>query len=53
VFEGKPLEDGKKAVAISFSLGMAERTLTDVEADQAMNTLMKAFENKAGAVIRK
>ena len=53
VFEGKPLEDGKKAVAISFSLGMAERTLTDVEADQAMNTLMKAFENKAGALIRK
>jgi phenylalanyl-tRNA synthetase beta subunit len=32
---------------------MAERTLTDMEADQAMNTLMKAFENKAGAVIRK
>jgi phenylalanyl-tRNA synthetase beta chain len=53
VFEGKPLEEGKKAVAISFSLGMAERTLTDMEADQAINTLMKAFENKAGAVIRK
>lgn len=53
VFEGKPLEAGKKAVAISFSLGMAERTLTDTEADQAMSTLMKAFENKAGAVIRK
>lgn len=53
VFEGKPLEAGKKAVAISFSLGMAERTLTDVEADETMRTLMKAFENKAGAVIRK
>lgn len=53
VFEGKPLETGKKAVAISFSLGVPERTLTDTEADQAMNTLMKAFENKAGAVIRK
>ena len=53
VFEGKPLETGKKAVAISFSLGVAERTLTDVEADQAMNTLMQAFESKAGAIIRK
>jgi phenylalanyl-tRNA synthetase beta chain len=53
VFEGKPLENGQKAVAISFSLGVAERTLTDEEADRAMNTLMKAFENKAGAIIRK
>jgi phenylalanyl-tRNA synthetase beta chain len=53
VFEGKPLEADKKAVAISFSLGVADRTLTDVEADEAMKTLMTAFEQEAGALIRK
>lgn len=53
VFEGKPLEEGKKAVALSFSLGRPDRTLTDVEADEAMQSLMRAFEKQAGAVIRK
>ncbi len=53
VFEGKPLEAGKKAIAISFLLGVADRTLTDTEADAAMGTLMNAFENRAGAHIRK
>lgn len=53
VFEGKPLEDGKKAIAMSFALSRADRTLTDTEADEAMNTLMQAFEKQAGAVIRK
>ena len=53
VFEGKPLDADKKAVAISFSLGVADRTLTDVEADEAMKTLMTAFEQEAGALIRK
>jgi phenylalanyl-tRNA synthetase beta chain len=53
VFEGKPLEAGKKAIAISFMLGLADRTLTDTEADESMNVLMHAFETKAGALIRK
>jgi phenylalanyl-tRNA synthetase beta chain len=53
VFEGKPLEAGKKAIAISFMLGVADRTLTDTEADAAVNALMNAFESRAGAHIRK
>lgn len=53
VFEGKPLEAGKKAIAISFMLGLADRTLTDTEADGAMSILMNAFEKQAGALIRK
>jgi phenylalanyl-tRNA synthetase beta subunit len=32
---------------------VADRTLTDVEADEAMKTLMTAFEQEAGALIRK
>lgn len=52
VFEGKPLDEGKKAVAIAFYLGADESTLTDEIADQTMQQLMAAFE-KNGAVIRR
>jgi phenylalanyl-tRNA synthetase beta chain len=52
VYEGKPLEDGKKAVALSFHLNKSDATLTDKEADAAMQKLMAAFEN-TGAVIRR
>ncbi len=52
VYEGKPLEDGKKAVALSFHLNKADATLTDKEADGAMQKLMTAFE-QSGAVIRR
>jgi phenylalanyl-tRNA synthetase beta chain len=52
VFEGKPLDEGKKAVAIAFYLGKEGETLTDEAADEAMNKLMTSFE-KAGAVIRR
>ncbi|MBL7810663.1 MAG: phenylalanine--tRNA ligase subunit beta [Bacteroidetes bacterium] len=53
VYEGKPLEEGKKAIAIAFYLGMEDRTLTDAEADGDMARLMAAFEQNNGAVIRK
>jgi phenylalanyl-tRNA synthetase beta chain len=52
VFEGKPLDANKKAVALSFHFLNAEATLTDVEVDACMLKLMKAFET-AGATIRK
>jgi phenylalanyl-tRNA synthetase beta chain len=52
VFEGKPLEEGKKAIAMAFFLGREDRTLTDVEADEVQTRLMNAFE-KTGAIIRK
>jgi phenylalanyl-tRNA synthetase beta chain len=46
------LEDGKKAVALSFHLNKIDSTLTDKEADGAMQKLMTAFE-QSGAVIRR
>ena len=52
MYEGKPLEDGKKAVALSFHLNKSDTTLTDKEADAAMQKLMAAFE-QTGAVIRR
>ena len=53
VFEGKPLDAGKKAVAIAFYLGNPETTLTDIDAEVAMSQLMKAFETGVGAMIRR
>jgi phenylalanyl-tRNA synthetase beta chain len=52
VFEGKPLDAGKKAVALSFQFLNPEATLTESEVDSKMQALMKAFE-AAGAMIRK
>jgi phenylalanyl-tRNA synthetase beta chain len=52
VFEGKPLDAGQKAVALSFHFLNAESTLTDTEVDRCMDKLMKAFE-AGGASIRK
>ena len=52
VFEGKPLDAGQKAVALSFHFLNAESTLTDTEVDRCMDKLMKAFE-AVGASIRK
>lgn len=53
VYEGDKLPKGKKAYALSFSLQDEQKTLTDVEIEGVMNKLMKAYEEKIGAVIRK
>ncbi len=53
VFEGKPLEVGKKSYALSFYLQDEEKTLTEKQIDKVMKGLMSRFEKEAGAVIRK
>lgn len=53
VYEGDKLTAGKKAYALSFSLQDEQKTLTDAEIDAVMNKLMKVYEEKLGAVIRK
>lgn len=53
VYEGDKLPAGKKAYALSFSLQDEQKTFTDAEIDSVMNKLMKAYEEKMGAVIRK
>ena len=53
VYEGENIPKGKKAYALSFTLLDESKTLTDEEIDKTMERLIKAFEDKLGAVIRK
>jgi phenylalanyl-tRNA synthetase beta chain len=53
VYEGDNIPGGKKAYALGFTLLNKNKTLTDEEIDKTMEKLMKAFEQKLGAVIRK
>ncbi len=53
VYQGKPLEDDKKSVSISFELYDDEKTMNDKEIDAVMQKLIKQFEDNLKAVIRK
>lgn len=53
VYEGDKLPADKKAYALSFALQDEQKTLTDTEIENVMNDLIKAYETKIGAVIRK
>lgn len=53
VYEGEKIEQGKKSYALSFTLRDEEATLQDKQIDAVMDKLMKQFETKLGAVIRK
>ncbi len=47
------LGKGKKSYAISLTFENAERTLNDKEVDKVMNELIRSYEEKMGAVIRR
>lgn len=51
VYQGQQIEAGKKSVAFSVTLRMADHTLTDKEADAAVKKMLAALE-KEGAVLR-
>ncbi|MFM8849918.1 MAG: phenylalanine--tRNA ligase subunit beta [Cytophagales bacterium] len=53
VYEGDKIPQGKKAYALGFTLQDEAKTLTDEEIEKTMKRLMRAFEEKMGAVIRK
>lgn len=53
IFESEKLGADKKSLAISFTFIDEEKTLTDKEIDNMMNRIMKTFEEKLGAEIRK
>src|SRR5690606_7548808 len=53
VYEGENIPKGKKAYALSFTLLDEAKTLTDQEIDSTMDRLIRAFEEKLGAIIRK
>ena len=53
VYQGNKLPKGKKSYALSFVLEDEENTLTDSQIDKVMNSLIKAFEQKVSAEVRK
>jgi phenylalanyl-tRNA synthetase beta chain len=53
VYEGDKIEKGKKSYALSFILRDEEATLQEKQIEAVMDKLMKQFELKLGAVIRK
>jgi len=53
VYQGKNLQDGKKAYAIGFTLLDEQKTLADSDIDRVMEKLINNFEQELGAVIRK
>ena len=52
VYEGKNLPEGKKQYAMSFVLQDLDKTLTDIQIERVMQSILKAFETQAGAVLR-
>ncbi len=53
IFESEKLGAGKKSMAVNFSFGDFNKTLTDVEIDEMMNKMIAACEKQLGAEIRK
>ena len=53
VYEGDKMAAGKKSYALSFILGDNDATLQDKQIDAVMEKLMKQFETKLGATIRR
>ena len=53
IFESEKLGADKKSMAISFTFLDEEKTLTDKEIDAMMNRIIKTFEEKMDAEIRK
>ncbi|MCH8029668.1 MAG: phenylalanine--tRNA ligase subunit beta [Candidatus Dadabacteria bacterium] len=53
VFTGKPIEEGKKSVAVSIVLRATDKTLTDEEANSVQNKILKKLEGALGTELRK
>lgn len=53
IFESEKLGADKKSLAVSFTFMDEEKTLTDKEIDNMINTIIKSFEQELNAEIRK
>jgi phenylalanyl-tRNA synthetase beta chain len=53
IFESEKLGPGKKSMAISFTFLDNSKTLTDIEIDSFMQTIIAAYEKELKALIRK
>jgi phenylalanyl-tRNA synthetase beta chain len=53
IFESEKLGAGKKSIAVNFTFSDKEKTLTDIEIDGWMNSIMSTLEKEVQAEIRK
>jgi len=53
IYQGDRIAKGKKSYSVSFILQDENKTLKDKEIEKFTNKLIKAYETKVGAVIRK
>ena len=52
VYRGKGVAEGKKSLAFSLALRADDRTLTDADSEAVVAKVLKALEEKLGAVLR-
>jgi phenylalanyl-tRNA synthetase beta chain len=52
VFQGPPLEEGKRSLAFSVDFRAGDRTLTDQEADEAVAAIVERLSRDLGAQLR-
>lgn len=52
VYQGKGIEQGKKAIAFSLKLGSNKETLTDEQINEELEKIEKGLEKKFGAILR-
>ena len=52
VYRGKGVEEGKKSVAVRLVFRLADKTLTDEEADAGVKKILKKLDKEQGIVLR-
>ena len=52
IYRGKGVAEGKKSLAFSLELRADDRTLTDADSEAVVTKVLKALEEKLGAVLR-
>ncbi len=52
VYSGKGVEEGKKSVAVRLVFRLADKTMTDEEADAGVKKILKKLEKEQGIVLR-
>ena len=52
LYQGKGIDENKKSLALSVLMHDTQKTLTDSDADAAMNNLLELLQNNFGAVLR-
>lgn len=52
VYKGKGIEEGKKSIAVRLTFRLADKTMTDEEADAAVKRILKKLDSEMGILLR-